>query len=269
MKSGLTKLKPHRKDYSLLGTFGAITSDPEGLPAAFSVYGGQAIPDQDMLDTRFTPPLPQLFLGCTGEAGAFESGIQDGVLYNPKDLFDHTRPYIETTGRDMRDMLDTLRNYGPHQADGTMGARRTAYFNCYGAGKIDDFDAARIALWINQYEKRGVYIGSYWYWGTGPATTLPVPSFNTALGTLHCYIAVGWETDADGTDYLLVIPWIGMDAGNKGVFRMSRVIYNALMAQPFTGAYTITKTLSTTPVPIGIQAYVDHLVYFIRSLFQA
>lgn len=271
MKSGLSELKPDRRDYSLLHTFGALATDPEGLPQNFTVYAGQEIPDQELLDTRFNPPLPQLFFGCTGEAGAFESGLQDDALYNPKDLYDSTPPYAETTGRDMRDMFNVLRTRGPRAVDGSFGPARTAYFNCYGAGKIDDFDAARIALWINQYEKRAVYIGSYWYWGDNPSVTLPVPSFKPSEATLHCYIAVGWQTGPDGAEYLLVIPWIGQLVGNNGVFRMSRVIYNALMAQPNTGAFTITKTSSLTPVPIGIQANIDHIVYllnqFIRKLF--
>lgn len=39
------------------------------------------------------------------------------------------------------------------------------------------------------------------------------------------------------------------------------------MRQPYTGAFTITKTSSSTPVPIGVQAVVDHLVYFLLNLF--
>lgn len=269
MKSGLAKIQPDRRDYSLLKSahmFGALVPDPEGLPESFSIYGGQAIPNQNVSDTRFVPALRPLPYGCTGETAAFESGIQDGVLYDPADIYANTRPYAETTGRDMRDMLDTLRRRGPRGADGTFGPKRTAYFNCYGAGKIDDFDAARIALWINQSEKRGVYIGTFWYWGTNPPTTLQTPSFDMNLGTLHCYIATGWITWG-GKPYLEVIPWVGEGPGEKGRFYMSREIYNALMAQPYTGAFTITKTSSGTPVPVGYSAVIDHLIYFIRNLF--
>lgn len=271
MKSGLAKIKPDRKDYSLLHTFGATTTDPEGLPASFSIYDGQPIPNQNAIDTRFWPALPPMPEGCTGEAGAFVAGIQDNKLYNPQDLYLNTPPGGAQGGRDMRSMLQTLIDRGPRAADGTFGPKRTAYFNCYGAGKIDDFDAARIGLWINQYEKRSVFIGSYWYWNTAPLATLPLPSFNTANIPLHCYIAVAWTTDADGTEYLLVIPWVGMEAGNAGVFRLSRVLFNALMAQPNTGCFTETELGSTTPVPIGVLANWDHIVYsltqFIHNLF--
>lgn len=272
MNSGLSKIRPDHRDYSLLHSarnFGALLPDPEGLPANFSIYTGQSIPNQEMLDTRFTPPLPQLFYGCTGETGAFEAGIQDGELYDPKDLYDNTRPYVETTGRDMRDMLDTLRTRGPRKADGTFGPKRTAYFNVYGAGRIDDFDAARIALWINQLEKRGVAVGTYWYpefVQKDRNGSLPIPSFNTTYATLHAHLITGWRTLPNGIVELEDLSWQG---DNYGVAWIPRVLYNALLAQPWTGAFTSTKTTSGTPIPIGYTAIIDHLVYFIRNLFRA
>lgn len=271
MYNGLAKILPHPKDYSFLHSqrsFGALIPDPEGLPADFSIYDGRSIPDQDMLDTRFTPPLKQLHFGCTGETGAFESGLQDGELYDPEDLYDNTRPYVSTTGRDMRDMLDTLRNRGPRKADGTFGPKRTAYFNVYGAGKITDADAARIALWINQSEKRGVYVGSYWYseFARKDAKgSLPIPSFKTQYAPLHAHLVVGWRTLPDGTVELQDLSWQGDD---YGVCWIPSVLYNALLAQPFTGAFTTTKQTSGTPIPIGYRAVIDHLIYFVRELFR-
>lgn len=272
MKSGLAELRPHRRDYSLLDTYGAIAPDPAGLPLHFSIYDGQAIPDQDALDERFTPALPPMPYGCTGETGAFESGMQDGKLYSPRDLYLNTPPGNDG-GRDMRDMLATLIRRGPRDTLSVPGPRRSAYFNCYGAGAIDDFDAARIALWINQYEKRGVYVGSWWYpdfGNTGLTGSLPMPSsFNTAGASLHCHLVVGWRTLPDGTEELQDISWQGSNYATAGVCWISRKLYNALMAQPYTGAFTITKGSSATPVPIGITAVIDHLVYFVRQLFRA
>ena len=265
MKSGLQKIQPNHKDYSLLHTFAGITPEPAGLPDSFSIYDGRTIPNQDEMDTRFTPAISPLPYGCTGETGSFESGLQDGVLYNPEDLYINTPPG-GLGGRDIRKMLQTLISRGPRAADGSFGAKRTAYFNVYGAGKIDDFDAVRIALWINQMEKRGVYIGSWWYWGDAPSMELSLPSFKTSDGALHCYLATGWK----GND-LEIIPWVGEEAGNKGVFYVSREIFNALMGQPYTGTFSITKVAGQQPIPVGYQAYIDHIVYslnqFIRNLF--
>jgi len=81
MQSGLLKIYPHKKDYSYLHSYGATLFDTSGLPANFSVYGGQLIPDQDAQDTRFAPALPPLPMGCTGESSTFLGNIEDTNLY--------------------------------------------------------------------------------------------------------------------------------------------------------------------------------------------
>ena len=265
LMSGACKVSPDKRDYSLLHTYGAMTPDPSSLPDDFSIYDGRPIPNQQESDSRFNPPLPALPFGCTGESGAFDSGLQDNELYDPSDLYLNTPPGGDG-GRDIRAMLKTLMERGPRRPDGSFGPKRLAYFNCYGAGKIDDFDAARIALWINQYERRGVYIGSYWYWQAAENGILQLPSFVTAEASLHCYLATGWAKK-NGRLYIEAIPWVGESFGEKGKIYISREIYNALMQQPWTGAFTITKQPSKTPVPIGYTAVIDHLVYFIRNLF--
>lgn len=267
LKNGLDKIAPHRTDYSLLHTYGAVAPDTEGLPDNFSIYDGRAIPNQNDLDTRFTPALPPLPYGCTGETGTFDSGLQDGDLYNPEDLYLNTPPG-GAGGRDIREALKALCERGPRKSDGTFGPKRLAYFNCYGAGKIDDFNAARIALWINQWERRGVWIGTYWYWGAADGNgILSVPSFNIREATLHCYLVTGWVKRGEEF-YLEAIPWVGESFGDKGKIYISHAIYNALMQQPWTGAFTTTKQPSTTPIPIGYQAIIDHLIYLIRNLFR-
>lgn len=268
LKKGLTEIEPDKRDYSLVHTFGLTST--EGLPENFSIYDGRPIPNQNDVDMRFNPALPPLPFGCTGETGAFESGLQDGTLYDPQALYLATPPGGQG-GRDIRAMLQRLIDRGPQLADGSPGPRRKAYFNCYGSGAIDDFDAARFGLWINQQEKRGVYIGSYFYAefveNVPTSGVVPVPSFNTREATLHCYLATGWRT-VNGILELECITWQGEEVGFKGVEYFSREIYNALMAQPNTGAFTITKIAGQQPVPVGIQAIVDHLVYYVLSLFK-
>ncbi len=124
----------------------------------------------------------------------------------------------------------------------------------------------RIALYINQGEKRGVWAGTYWYWNRAEDGILKLPSFKTSEGTLHCYLITGWKT-IKGKLYLEAIPWIGENFGDKGKAYISEEIFNALMQQSFTGSYTITKLGEKAGVPIGITAILDHLTYFIRELF--
>lgn len=280
LKNGLGKIHPDHRDYSLLHTYGALAPDPSTLPD-YSIYGGQIIPNQNIPDTRFTPALEPLEFGCTGETGSFESGLQDGVLYSPLDLYINTPPGTEDTGRDMRAMLQVLIDRGPRRGDGTAGPKRTAYFNVYAAGNIDSFDAARIALWINQAEKRGVYVGSWFYpefvfpiAGSGgnnahpnASGIVPMPaSFSTSIASLHAWLITG-EVTINGVKYLEALTWQGEEGGFKGVEYFSREIFNALLAQPYTGAFTISKLAAPGPVPLGVQVYIDQLVAFIRSLW--
>lgn len=268
--NGVKKLSPHRKDYSVLHTFGAIAPDPAGLPLDFSVYDGRTIPDQRIYDYRFIPPVRPLPLGCTGETQSFNSGLADGKVYMPDDLYDHTPPGIDGEGRDIRASMQTIIDRGLKTSDGQLGNNRKAYFNCYGTGKIDDYDAARIALWLFQEEKRAVSVGSWWYQEfarTDANGSLPMPSLKTKDAALHNYSITGWRTFR-GIEELEVISWQGMRYGRNGVCYMSRPLYNALMRQPWTGAFTATRLGSRNPVPIGTQAVVDHLVYFFLQLFK-
>lgn len=276
IKNGLEKIKPHITDYSLIpsikagAVYGATSvPNPKGFPESFSIYDGRIIPDQELSDNRFSPILPPLPYGCTGETGTFDAGLQDNDLYNPEDLYEST-PGKPGQGRDMRMALTTLIARGGLRQNGTFGPKRKNYFNCYAAGKIDDFDAARIALWINQNEKRGVWVGSWWYpeFATPHANgTLSDPSYNTNYASLHAHLITGWKT-IDGELYLEDISWQGMSYGNKGIVYFSRAQFNRLMAQPYTGAFTETKLGANLPIPVGYQAVIDHLVYFIRQLFQ-
>lgn len=263
IQGGLCKIAPHRTDYSLLHTFGATT---EGLPFSFSIYDGSTIPNQNDFDERFAPAVRPLSMGCTAETTTFIAGIEDGAVYRPDDFYFATPPGTDGQGRDLREALKTAQTVGFTRVDGVKGFKKGDYYNCYGAGEIDDFNAARIALWINQQEKRGVSVGSWWYpeWSkTLAGGILPTPSFNTKTASLHNWLIVGWEGD-----YLIAIPWLGHTYGNNGTMKIHRTLYNALMAQPYTAAFTLATTPPTGAVSIGLVAIIDHLVYFIRSLFK-
>ena len=268
VSEGLSKIRPDRRDYHFIKTFGAAAPDPTTLPTTFSNYDGRAIPNQNFPDDRFTPPLPPMPMGCTGETGTFDAGIQDGTLYDPQDLYLNTPPG-DAGGRDIRKMLKVLIERGPRKADGTPGPHRTVYFNVYGSGKIDDFDAARIALWINQLEKRNVIVGTWWYGEfsfPNNEGVIELPSFNTRQAGLHCYLITGWKGDK-----LEAIPWLGGGYGFGGRIYVSREIYNALMAQPWTAAFTISKIGATEPSTLGLKAQIDHIAYvlaqFVRNLW--
>lgn len=271
MLKGLKPIKPHRKDYDLLKTHGLGALPVSSmLPADYSNYAGEAIPNQELPDARFNPSVGILAYGCTGETAAFDSGLQDAAVYRPDIPYLLTPPGVSNEGRDMRAMLETLIDQQALMPQsGPTGKKRLAYFNVYAAGAIDDFDAAKIALWINQSEKRSVWAGSWWYpeFSTvGEGGILPLPSFDVRQASLHAHLITGWKT-IDGVEYLESLSWQGMDYGRRGVVYFSRELWNSLMGQPYTGMFTITKMPADSPVPVGMQATVDHLVYLVRQLF--
>ena len=270
MMSGLLKIKPDKRDYHFLKTFGATVFDTAGLPAQFSVYDGRIIPNQDNPDARFNPIIPPLPEGCTGESTSFICALEDTEkVFNPQFTYISTPPHETTGGRDIRDALQSTIDTGLMDSNGVIGYKRLAYFNVYGTSTISDYDAVKIALWINQNEKRAVSVGSWfypeWVWNTKMDGIVCTPSFNTSNATMHNWIVTGWTTIL-GVEYLECIPWLGMNFGNNGLMYMSKDIFNALMAQPFSGAFTITKEPSNTPIPVGYQAIIDHFVYYFRNL---
>ncbi len=249
LQNGLQKIRPDSKDYSLLHTFGGTT---EGLPDNFSIYDGRIISNQNADGFPFA---------CTAYSTTFIAGLEDGAFYPVPDFY-YAVPPGDNGGRDIRAALSAAKNRGFRLPDGTLGAKKGDYYNCYGAGKIDDFDAARIGLWINQNEKRGVTIGSWFYAAfENGAGVVGTPTFNTSQGSLHNWTITGWKT-IDGVLYLEAETWQG-----NFIQYFSREIYNALLAQIYSGAFTLAKTPPSGSVPIGYTAIIDHLVAFVRQLF--
>lgn len=273
LSNGLNKILPNGKDYSVVHTFGAIL-DPKSIPNSFSIYGGQIIPNQNQPDTRFNPPVEALPFACVGETLAFDTEIKTGKLFDPYKFYMKIPPGIDGQGRDIRVGMQTLIDQGIEATDGTI-VKDAAYFNCYGTGDIDDFDAAVQGLYLNslqdQKNKRGVIVGTWWYPEfentlsiDGKIGVLPTPSFDTRTASLHCHLIVGKDSTYKD-DYLEDISWQGMGYGDIGRNWISRETYNALMAQPYTGAFTIASLDGNTPVSIGVQAQIDHFVYFFRN----
>src|SRR3954454_23794266 len=94
MNSGLCPIKPDHRDYDFHRTFGLAA--PPSFPQEYSTDLGQWMPNQNAMGTPY---------GCTGFAGADTCSGEDGVLYDPLDLYRRTPPFNNTEGRDMRKML--------------------------------------------------------------------------------------------------------------------------------------------------------------------
>lgn len=266
MKSGYKKTYYSRKDYDLFKTkgvkFGAI------LPDSYSVYKGLRIPNQQVPDGNFTPPVPALPYGCTSYAQCELCGNEDGVLYNP--LYIESFTHSNTSGgADVRTVLDVVVKNGVQDASGNINKNHPAYFAIRSAGKIDAFDAARLAMLSTSTENRGVSVGSpYWlqFRAVGPNGILPSPDYNLQYASWHNWIIEGWKT-IDGVPYLICQMLQGDSYGDKGFVYMSREIFNATTAVPGSVMFTIDKLMPGETIQTVDMNIVEMIVNFIRNLF--
>lgn len=250
--SGLDKIYPDRRDYSVVHTFGAFAGDVQGFPDNFSIFDGRSIADQNAEGLPFA---------CTGYSTTTLGGLEDTTTYSARDFY-YATPPNDNGGRDIRISLATAKSRGFLLPNGTLGAKKGDYYNCYGSGKIDDFQAVQIALWINQNEKRAASIGSWFYPEfVGVHGVVPTPSFDTRRASLHNWAVTGWKT-INGVLYLEALTWQG-----NYIQYFSREIYNALMRQPYSGAFTLADTPADGVSTVGLTAILDHFVYWFRNTF--
>lgn len=268
IKDGIKKVQWDNRDYDHLRSFGLTTFDATTLPPEFNVDAGFGVPNQNEPNPTFG--IPALFWGCTGYTQTELCQDEDLKLYNPRYTYNKTYPYNEDTGRQIRDSLKVVcKEAGLKDINGDYGVPRRAYYNVEQAGKIDYFDAVRIAMWVNQAEHRSVSLAIPWYsaWQFPANGVLPIPEdFRWIPGVVpgHNAKIAGWKT-IDNKLYLVCKPWQGKDFGDKGYVYFSRELFNAVLNIGGTGAFTVApKTDGTQPVQRNV---IEALVDFVRSLF--
>jgi hypothetical protein len=261
-QSGLLPLKNDRRDFDLLATRQHKLAGLTSLQLSYSVRDAtQRIPNQQVEDRSFNPPCPELPFGCTDVAQATICSFEDGFLHNPMDLENVTHANANR-GVDMRTSLSaTTRVWAGHPA----------YFRVYNQLGMDMFDAVRLGMLATSNEKRAVSIGTpfFWEWHSpDPATgILRVPSFDLkSLGTTwHDWVVSGWDTFND-KPYLECIALQGQGYGKDGITYMSREVFNALMAIPGTGAFTVDKIMPGEKVQTIGSPVLQEIINFIKSL---
>lgn len=255
MQSGITKTKPDKRDRSFVKTFGAVSAT--SLPDEFDVDAGLWQPDQNAL------ALP---LGCSGFTQGDLIADQEGVIIDPGEIYRDTPPYRNDTGRDLRTSLKRICSKPSkyYLKDGEAKPR-SGYYNVRPSGKIDAFDAVRIAIWVNQQEKRSVSVGSSWFWSNPPkGIAEPQKSYAWTGALGHNYKISGWKM-IDGVMYLRGKPWQGDKWGDKGWIYFNREIFNKLMKVHGNEAFTVAD--DSAPVQTIDWNIIDTLVNFIRELF--
>lgn len=268
MKNGYKKTYTDHRDYDLLRTrkptFGAV----QALPLSYSVSTGLRIPNQEVQDANFTPPVPPLPYGCTSYAQCQICSDEDGVLYNPAYIESFTHANANG-GSDLRTALDCVVKNGVQDAQGQIHKNHPAYFNIKPSGMIDAFDAARLAMLSTSSEKRGVSVGSpFWLqWGAvGNSGILPPPDYDLQFASWHNWVIEGWET-INNTTYLRCQMLQGATYGNGGIVYMPRDQFNTTMAVRGSIMFTIDALLPGEQVQTVDMNIVQMIVSFIRNLF--
>lgn len=253
IKSGLKPIKPDRRDYDFHKSFGSV---PTTLPDNYSADANIWVPNQDLPNDSFSPPIPALPTGCTDYAQTDLCIDEDGVLLNPM-LIENVTHANANGGCDLRVSLSAAKKV----------FNRTGYFNIRWESPLDAFDAIRLALYSTATEKRSASVGSPFFseWLSPVNGLLPIPSsFSTRGATWHNYKVPGWKT-INGVPYLVCKMWLGPTYGDSGYVYMSRELCNAVLNIPGSAAFTLSKVIPGQIQLVDL-SIVQNIVSFIRNL---
>lgn len=218
----------------------------------YTYDAGFPIPNQDLPDTRFNPPLPPIPSGCTGECTTSICMDEDKALYNPKYTYDMTcmmENHDESQGCDIRNSAKSLTIYGL-EAPGdtptqTLARKRGAYFMIDLAPGYDWFDSFRLALRANG---RSISMATPWFeeWeiATGiDGVLISTFDYNGIVSDYNWHDSkiCGEIVLPSGEDALIDISWQGNNFGDDGKCYFTRETFNK--------AFDIYGTLALTPGP--------------------
>lgn len=257
IKSGVKPVKKDIRDYDYHRTFGA--AKVVQFADNFTVDAGLIMPDQNADGYPF---------GCTGYAQIDLCIDEDFILYDPIFTYTHTPPN-DKGGRDLRDSLKCLIDLGPQTKEGVPGQKRLAYFNVRPIGSLDWFDSVRLVLYSNKGENRAVSVGTPWFNEFETPLSngiLPIPIWDIAQASWHNWVICGWET-IGGAPYLVGKSWQGNSFGDRGFHKVSRRIFNAIMEERGTAAFTVSK-IEPAEIETVKLTWFQSAISYIANLFK-
>lgn len=245
-------------------TFGAVA-----FPTEYFVDSGEEMPDQNQVNTFFTPPVPPLPEGCTDYTTAEIATDLNHVVYNPWTIEGVTYAN-QRGGVDIRESL--------------MAGRNLKWFKGFynvQAGITDFFDSFRLTQVGARPETTSISWGTPWFpsWevacnaSINPSGIMPMPT-EAELNVAHTQPWVlpwhnskldGW-TSKDGIVVYRDKSWQGNIIGDKGFVYFPREVINTVMTIRGTVAYVVTNETPDNILPIDVTA-VQWLISFFRNLF--
>lgn len=260
LKSGAKPTRLDHRDYDYHKSFGSVAGQIV-FPTSYSTDAGLTMPNQDVENDYFTPPVPALPYGCTD--------------YTTSELATDFTPVV-TLVKDpeqVEDMTSANANGGADVRTSLLAGKKlgwfTGIFNITAQDGNDMFDAIRTAMASGGSEKRSVSIGTPWFpiFESVDASGILVMPENFTVGpfTWHNWKICGWKLIGDQI-YLVGKTWQGSNYGDKGFVYFSRILVNNLMA--VSGSVAFTATTGTLPPITTISlSWLQFLLSYARSLF--
>lgn len=263
IRNGSRPTRINHKDYDFFKnhTFGSVS--PTTFQDEYFADAGLTMPNQDVVDTEFTPPTPPLPFGCTDFGSSDLVTDLTGKIHNPNDVEAITHANANS-GCDIRVSLDacsqpTLLN--PNR----LGWFRQ-YFNIRTSGTVDYFDSFRVAqiTGINVNEKRSITWGTPWFpsWENAARSgqlIMPMPTLaelqSVSSMPWHNSVLDGWSNRvpvAPGRELYRNKSWQGNQIGDRGFLYFPREVINTVMSISGTVAFTATNNAVQNPQTIDV-----------------
>lgn len=255
IRNGARPTKIDHRDWDYHKTFGSLKTVP--FPPAYNTDAGLTMPNQDVENDYFVPPVPPLPFGCTDYATSELKGdLSLTKVFDPEVIEEITHANANGGG-DIRTSLLAGKSLGWF----------TGIFNIQAIGQ-DFFDAIRDAMVSGGTERRSVSIGTPWFPIFEEVSTsgvLDMPNnLNTTGVPWHNWKICGWETINDQV-YLVGKSWQGATYGNKGLVYFSRPLINESMSIPGAVAFTAT-TGQLPPISTITVTFLQWLISYARNL---
>lgn len=233
--------------------FGAAVA----FPPEYNTDAGLSMPNQDVENDQFTPPVQAMYNGCTDYCDAEVATDLDGILKDPIAVENITHANA-LGGIDVRTALKAAVELG----------WITGFFNVEPEDGQDMFDAIRDAMVSGGTEKRSASVGTKWiedpFELVGSDGIIAMPDFNNPSFTWHNWKICGWKTIGDQV-YLVGKTWQGAAYGDKGFCYFSRPLVNNLFAISGSVAYTTTKGV-LPPITSISTTWLQWLISYARNL---
>ncbi len=241
MKHGTRPTKNSHKDYDWHRTYGTVA--PLVFPDTYLCDAGLTMPNQNALDTEFTPPVPPEPEGCTNFAQADLATDLTGKIHSPADLEAVTHANA-LGGYDIRKSLMATKSFG----------WITVFFNItlHPSQALDYFDTLRLAQISGIPEKRSITFGTPWYpsweqWAKQGQSILQMPTPGELAAIARNNEAFPWhDSKLDGwlmKNGNLVYrdkSWQGRGVGDGGFLYFPREVINYLSTINGVAAFTAT-----------------------------